>query len=205
MAKVLVLYYSMHGHIERMAKAVAAGAAETGSEVDIRRVPEIVDDETLRKLGAVRDSAIEEARVDDLPRYDAIVFGAPTRYGNVCAQMRAFIDRTGKLWQSGALVGKVGSAFTASATQHGGQESTLLTLFPTLMHLGMVIVGLPYSCTEQMGIDEIKGGSPYGASTIAGADGKRMPSDQELSMANFQGRHVATIAARLGTATAAQA
>ncbi|HEY1077866.1 MAG TPA: NAD(P)H:quinone oxidoreductase [Fontimonas sp.] len=205
MAKVLVLYYSMHGHIERMAKAVAAGAAETGSEVDIRRVPEIVDDETLRKLGAVRDSAIEEARVDDLPRYDAIVFGAPTRYGNVCAQMRAFIDRTGKLWQSGALVGKVGSAFTASATQHGGQESTLLTLFPTLMHLGMVIVGLPYSCTEQMGIDEIKGGSPYGASTIAGADGKRMPSDQELAMANFQGRHVATIAARLGTATAAQA
>ncbi len=205
MAKVLILYYSMHGHVERMAKAVAAGASETGSEVDIKRVPEIVDDATLQKLGAVRDSAVEDARVDDLPNYDAIVFGAPTRYGNVCAQMRAFIDQTGKLWQSGALIGKVGSAFTASATQHGGQESTLLTLFPTLMHLGMVIVGLPYSCTEQMGLDEIKGGSPYGASTIAGSDGKRMPSDQELAMANFQGRHVATIAERMSTATLATA
>ncbi|MDP9141219.1 MAG: NAD(P)H:quinone oxidoreductase [Pseudomonadota bacterium] len=203
MAKVLILYYSMHGHVERMAQAVAAGVTEAGSQADLKRVPEIVDDETLRKLNAVRDESIPDARIEELPNYDAIVFGAPTRYGNVCAQMRTFIDQTGSLWQSGALIGKVGSAFTASATQHGGQESTLLTLFPTLMHLGMVIVGLPYSCTEQMGVDEIKGGSPYGASTIAGSDGKRMPSEQELAMANFQGRHVAQIAQKLTTASAA--
>lgn len=197
MAKVLILYYSMYGHVERMAKAVAAGVDETGGIADLRRVPDTIDAGKLRKLGAIRDANIADAQVDELPQYDAIVFGSPTRYGNVCAQMRNFIDQTGSLWQSGALIGKVGSAFTASATQHGGQESTLLTLFPTLMHLGMVIVGLPYSCKEQMGLDEIKGGSPYGASTIAGTDGKRMPSDQELSMANFQGRHVAEIAERM--------
>lgn len=202
MAKVLILYYSMFGHVERMAKAMSAGVSEVGGIAELRRIPETIDDGTLRKLGAVRDAGIPDARVEDLPGYDAIVFGAPTRYGSVCSQMRNFIDQTGSLWQNGALIGKVGSAFTASATQHGGQESTLLTLFPTLLHLGMVIVGLPYSCKEQMGLDEIKGGSPYGASTIAGTDGKRMPSDQELSMANYQGRHVAQIAKQMKGAAA---
>lgn len=192
MTRILVVYYSAHGHTERMARAVVDGASSiAGANVDLRRVPDT--------SGADKPSetAAPEARVEELPDYDAIVFGTPTRYGNMCGQMRMFLDRTGKLWSEGALVGKVGSVFTSTATQHGGQESTILSFHTTLLHLGFVLVGLPYSCQTQMGVDEIKGGSPYGASTIAGNDGKRMPSAQELEMARFQGRHVAQIAAAL--------
>lgn len=198
MAKILVLYYSMYGHVERMAQAEAEGAREVaGSEVVIKRVAELVPDDVLRKSGAKLDQSAPIAQPQELSDYDAIIFGSPTRYGNMTAQMRNFLDQTGSLWLSGALVGKVGSVFTSTATQHGGQESTLLSFHTTLLHLGMVIVGLPYSEQRQMGLDEIKGGSPYGASTIAGAKGERQPSEQELGMARFQGRHVAGIAARL--------
>jgi NAD(P)H dehydrogenase (quinone) len=198
MAKILVLYYSMYGHVERMAQAEAEGAREVaGTEVVIKRVPELVPEEVLRKSGAKLDQQAPVASPQELGDYHAIIFGTPTRYGNMTGQMRNFLDQTGALWQSGALVGKVGSVFTSSATQHGGQESTLLTFHPTLLHLGMIVVGLPYSDQTQMGIDEIKGGSPYGASTIAGGKGERHPSEQELGMARFQGRHVAGIAARL--------
>lgn len=198
MAKILVLYYSMYGHVERMAQAEAEGAREVAAtEVVIKRVPELVPEEVLRKSGAKLDQHAPVASPQELGDYHAIIFGTPTRYGNMTGQMRNFLDQTGALWQSGALVGKVGSVFTSSATQHGGQESTLLTFHPTLLHLGMIVVGLPYSDQTQMGIDEIKGGSPYGASTIAGGKGERHPSEQELGMARFQGRHVAGIAARL--------
>ena len=198
MTKVLVLYYSMYGHIERMAQAVAEGVLEGCSHpADIRRVPETMSEDALKKAKAVIDTRTPVVKVEDLPAYDAIIFGTPTRYGNMCGQMRTFLDQTGGLWQKGALVGKVGSVFTSTATQHGGQESTLLTFHPTLLHLGMVIVGLPYSCSDQMGLEEIKGGSPYGAATIADNDGSRFPSAKELEMARFQGRHVAQIAARL--------
>ena len=198
MAKILVLYYSMYGHVERMAQAEAEGAREVaGTEVVVKRVPELMPEEVLRKSGAKLDQPAPMASPQELGDYHAIIFGTPTRYGNMTGQMRNFLDQTGALWQSGALVGKVGSVFTSSATQHGGQESTLLTFHPTLLHLGMIIVGLPYSDQTQMGIDEIKGGSPYGASTIAGAKGERHPSEQELGMARFQGRHVAGIAVRL--------
>jgi NAD(P)H dehydrogenase (quinone) len=198
MAKILVLYYSMYGHVERMAQAEAEGAREVaGTEVVIKRVPELAPEEVLRKSGAKLDQQAPVASPQELGDYHAIIFGTPTRYGNMTGQMRNFLDQTGALWQSGALVGKVGSVFTSSATQHGGQESTLLTFHPTLLHLGMIVVGLPYSDQTQMGIDEIKGGSPYGASTIAGGKGERHPSEQELGMARFQGRHVAGIAARL--------
>ncbi|WP_140626490.1 NAD(P)H:quinone oxidoreductase [Methylibium rhizosphaerae] len=198
MAKILVLYYSMYGHVERMAQAEAEGAREVaGTEVVIKRVPELVPEEVLRKSGAKLDQQAPVASPQELGDYHAIIFGTPTRYGNMTGQMRNFLDQTGALWQSGALVGKVGSVFTSSATQHGGQESTLLTFHPTLLHLGMIVVGLPYSDQTQMGIDEIKGGSPYGASTIAGGKGERHPSEQELGMARFQGRHVAGIAAKL--------
>jgi NAD(P)H dehydrogenase (quinone) len=198
MAKVLVLYYSMYGHIERMALAVAEGAREVpGTEVALKRVPELVPAEVLKQSGAKVDQDAPIAQPQELADYDAIIIGTPTRFGNMAAQMRNFLDQTGGLWASGALVGKVGSVFTSSATQHGGQESTLLSTHITLLHQGLIIVGLPYAEASQMGLDEIKGGSPYGASTITGGQGERMPSQQELGMAGFQGRHVARIAAKL--------
>ena len=197
MTKVLVLYYSAYGHIERMAQAVAEGAREAGAEVAVKRVPELVPDEVAKKAGYKLDQAAPIATPAELADYDAIIFGSGTRFGVVTSQMRNFLDQTGPLWMTGALVGKVGSAFTSSATQHGGQESTILTLIPTLLHQGMVVVGLPYAFQGQMGLDEIKGGSPYGASTITGGDGARMPSEQDLAGARFQGRHVAQIAGKL--------
>ncbi|WP_104663992.1 NAD(P)H:quinone oxidoreductase [Ensifer adhaerens] len=197
MAKVLVLYYSAYGHIETMAYAVAEGAKSAGAEVDVKRVPELVPDEVAKASYFKLDQAAPVANVEELAQYDAIIFGAGTRFGTVASQMRNFIDQTGSLWAKGKLVGKVGSVFTSSATQHGGQESTILGFIPTLMHHGMVVVGLPYAFQGQMGIDEIKGGSPYGASTITGGDGARQPSEVELEAARFQGAHVATIAAKL--------
>lgn len=197
MTKVLVLYDSSYGHIETMAGAVAEGVREAGAEATVKRVPEILPEAVARQSGIKLDQAAPIATVDELPEYDAIVFGTPTRFGNMTAQMRNFLDQTGGLWMKGALIGKVGSVFTSSATQHGGQESTILTFIPTLMHHGMVVVGLPYSFQGQMGLEEIKGGSPYGASTIAGGDGSRQPSAIELDGARFQGRHVAQIAAKL--------
>lgn len=196
MTKVLVLYYSSYGHIETMANAVAAGAREAGAEAIVKRVPELVPEEVARKAGYKMDQPAPIATVEELPQYDAIVFGTGTRYGNMTAQMKNFIDQTGALWQSGALVGKVGSVFTSTATQHGGQESTILTFHPVLLHLGMIIVGLPYTFEGQMGLTEIMGNSPYGASTIAGGDGSRQPSEIELEGARYQGRHVAAIAAK---------
>lgn len=196
MTKVLVLYYSSYGHIETMANAVAAGAREAGAEAIVKRVPELVPEEVARKAGYKIDQPAPIATVEELPQYDAIVFGTGTRYGNMTAQMKNFIDQTGALWQSGALVGKVGSVFTSTATQHGGQESTILTFHPVLLHLGMIIVGLPYTFEGQMGLTEIMGNSPYGASTIAGGDGSRQPSEIELEGARYQGRHVAAIAAK---------
>ena len=198
MAKVLVLYHSFYGHIEAMAHAVAQGARSVdGTSVDVKRVPETVAPEVFRNARGKEDQPAQIATPGELADYDAIVFGAPTRFGNVSAQMRTFIDQTGPLWMQGGLVGKVGAVFTALATQHGGQESTILTFLPTLLHHGMLVTGLPYAEKRQMGLDEIKGGSPYGAATIAGGQGERMPSDQELGMAQFQGRHVAGIAAKL--------
>ncbi len=195
MTRVLVLYYSAYGHIEAMAQAVAEGARAADAEVDIKRVPELVPEEVARKSHYKMDQAAPIATVDDLPNYDAIIFGSGTRYGSVTSQMRNFIDQTGGLWAKGALNGKVGSVFTSSATQHGGQESTILTFLPTLMHLGLVIVGLPYAFQGQMGVGEVKGGSPYGASTITDGDGSRQPSAVELDGARFQGRYVAKVAA----------
>lgn len=197
MAKVLVLYYSTYGHIETMAEAVAEGAREAGAEAVVKRVPETVPTEIAAQNHFKLDQKAPIATVDELKDYDAIIFGAPTRFGTVASQMRAFIDQTGGLWFTGALVGKVGSVFTSSATQHGGQESTILGFVPTLLHHGMVVVGLPYAFQGQMGVDEIKGGSPYGASTIANGDGSRQPSQVELDGARFQGKHVATIAGKL--------
>lgn len=198
MAKVLVVYYSFYGHIERMAQAVSEGAREVkGAEVSLKRVPETIPEDILRDAGAKLDQEAPVAKPEELADYDAIIFGTPTRFGNMIAQMRNYLDQTGELWAKGALIGKVGSVFASSNTQHGGQESTILTFHPTLLHLGMVIVGLPYSCDTQTGVDEVKGGSPYGASTIAGTTGERMPSEQELSMARFQGRHVTEIATKL--------
>jgi NAD(P)H dehydrogenase (quinone) len=195
--KVLVLYYSSYGHIETMAHAVAEGVREAGAEAVVKRVPELVPEEVARQSHFKVDQAAPVATVDELPDYDAIIFGTPTRFGNMTAQMRNFLDQTGGLWFSGKLIGKVGSVFTSSATQHGGQESTILTFIPTLLHHGMVVVGLPYSFQGQMGVTEVMGNSPYGASTIAGGDGSRKPSQVELDGARFQGKHVATIAAKL--------
>jgi NAD(P)H dehydrogenase (quinone) len=197
MAKVLVLYYSAYGHIERMAQAVAEGARETGAEVTVKRVPELVPEEVARKSGFKLDQAAPVATVNELADYDAIIFGTPTRFGNMTAQMKNFLDQAGGLWLQGKLVGKVGSVFTSSATQHGGQESTILTFHPVLLHLGLIIVGLPYAFQGQMGVSEVMGNSPYGASTIAGGDGSRQPSAVELDGARHQGRHVAQIAAKL--------
>ncbi len=200
--KVMVVFYSTYGHVYKMAEAVAEGAeAVAGSEVEIRRIPETLPQEVLAKMGAVEAqkqfSHIPVCTVDELPAADAIIFGTPTRFGNMCGQMRQFLDATGQLWANGSLVGKVGSVFTSTATQHGGQESTILTFHVSLLHQGFVVVGLPYAFQGQMRMDEITGGSPYGASTIAGGDGSRMPSENELEAARFQGKHVAGIAAKL--------
>ena len=200
--KILIVFYSTYGHVYKMAQAVAEGVKTVkGAEVEIRRVPETLPQEVLEKMGAVDAqkafSQIPECTVDDLTKADAVIFGTPTRFGNMCGQMRQFLDATGQLWASGSLVGKVGSVFTSTATQHGGQESTILTFHVTLLHHGFVLVGLPYAFQGQMRMDEITGGSPYGASTIAGGDGTRMPSENELEAARFQGKHVANIASKL--------
>jgi NAD(P)H dehydrogenase (quinone) len=197
MAKVLILYYSAYGHIERMAEAVAEGVRQAGAEAVIERVPELVPEEIARKSGFKLDQKAPVATVNELPEYDAIIFGTGTRYGNMTAQMKNFLDQTGALWMSGALVGKVGSIFSSSATQHGGQESTILTFIPVLLHLGMIVVGLPYAFQGQMGVSEVMGNSPYGASTITGGDGSSQPSPVELDGARYQGRHVAQIAGKL--------
>lgn len=200
--KVLIVYYSMYGHINRMAEAIAEGAKTVkGAEVVLRRVPETLPQEVLVKMGAVEAQKkfenVPVAAVDDLESADAVIFGTPTRFGNMCGQMRQFLDATGGLWAKGALVGKVGSVFTSSGTQHGGQESTLLSFHITLLHHGFVVVGLPYSFQGQMRNDEITGGSPYGATTIAGTQGERTPTENELQAARFQGAHVAKIASKL--------
>lgn len=197
MSKVLVLYYSSYGHIETMAHAVAEGARETGAEVDVRRVPELVPEEVARSSGYKLDQDAPVATVAELADYDAIFVGVGTRFGRMASQMANFLDQAGGLWASGALVGKVGSAFTSTATQHGGQETTLMAIHTNLLHFGMIEVGLPYSFAGQMTLDEITGGAPYGATTIAGGDGSRQPSENELEGARFQGRHVAEIANRL--------
>lgn len=197
MAKVLVLYYSAYGHIEQMAEAVAEGARETGAQVDIRRVPELVPEEVARKSGFKLDQAAPIARVEELAGYDAIIVGTGTRFGRMSSQMASFLDQCGGLWASGALNGKVGGAFTSTNTQHGGQEATLFSILTNLLHFGLVTVGLPYSYAPQMTTDEIVGGSPYGATTIAGGDGSRQPSKIDLDGARFQGRHIADIANRL--------
>ena len=200
--KVLIVYYSMYGHIHRVAQAVAEGAKEVaGAEVVLRRVPETLSEEILGKMGALQAQKsmahIPVCRVEELAAADAVIFGTPTRFGNMCGQMRQFLDATGQLWAKGALVGKVGSVFASSATQHGGQESTILSFHITLLHQGFVIVGLPYTFQGQTRIDEITGGSPYGASTIAGGQGERLPTENELAGARYQGKHVATIASKL--------
>jgi NAD(P)H dehydrogenase (quinone) len=202
LAKILVVHYSMYGHVYKMAEAVAAGVREVeGCEALIKRVPETLPDEVLEKMGAVEAQKsmahIPVATVDDLAAADGIIFGTPTRFGNMCGQMRQFLDATGSLWLNGSLIGKAGSVFVSSATQHGGQESTILTFHTNLLHQGMVVVGLPYSFAGQMDNSEITGCSPYGASTIAGGKGERMPSDNELAGARFQGAHVAKIAKKL--------
>jgi len=200
--KVLIVFYSMYGHIYEMARAVATGVKEvSGAEVLLARAPETLSNEVLEKMGALDPQKgwadVPVCAVEDLVEPEAIIFGTPTRFGNMCGQMRQFLDATGQLWAKGALVGKVGSVFTSSATQHGGQESTILTFHTTLLHQGMVVVGLPYTFAGQMTVEEITGCSPYGASTIAGGDGSRRPSENELAGARFQGRHVAQIAAKL--------
>ena len=197
MARILVLYYSAYGHIEQMAQAMAEGARSAGAEVQIRRVPETVPEEVARKSGYKLDQAAPITTVEELETYDAIIVGTGTRYGRMSGQMSSFLDRTGGLWARGALNGKVGAAFTSTGTQHGGQEGTLFTIINNLLHLGMIIVGLPYSFQGQMRLDEVTGGSPYGASTIAGGDGSRQPSENELEGARFQGRLVAETAAKL--------
>ena len=199
---ILIVYYSTYGHVHKMAEAVAEGARKIeGAEAVMRRVPETLPKEVLEKMGAVdaqqKMAQVPICSVEELASADAVIFGTPTRFGNMCGQMRQFLDATGGLWTQGALVGKVGSVFTSSATQHGGQESTILSFHITLLHHGFVIVGLPYAFQGQMRIDEITGGSPYGASTIAGGSGERMPSENELDAARFQGKHVAAIASKL--------
>ena len=198
MPKILVLYHSTYGHVEAMAGAVAEGAREIeGATVDIKRVPELVPEALARKSGYKLDQTAPIAAVDDLAGYDAIIVGAGTRYGTAASQMRNFLDQTGGVWARGGLVGKVGSAFTSTATQHGGQETTLIGLIQTLLHHGMIITGLPYAWAGQSRIDEVTGGSPYGATTITGGDGKRFPSDNELDGARWQGAYVAGIAHKL--------
>ena len=200
--KILIVFYSLYGHVYKMAEAVQDGARKvSGADLYLYRVPEMLSEEVLGKMGALDAqksiSHIPICKVEDLTTADAIIFGTPTRFGNMCGQMRQFLDATGQLWAKGALVGKVGSVFTSSATQHGGQESTILSFHTTLLHQGMIIVGLPYAFTGQMRIDEVTGGSPYGASTIAGGQGERMPSENELNAARYQGKHVAEITSKL--------
>ena len=197
MAKVLVLYYSAYGHIEKMAEAVREGAAAAGATATVKRVPELVPEEAARKAGMKLDQKAPIATIDELPSYDAIVIGTGTRFGNMTSQMRNFLDQTGPLWAKGSLIGKVGSVFTGTATQHGGQESTILSTHTTMLHHGMVIVGLPYSNPEISITTEITGGGPYGAGTVTAPDGSRMPSANELAAARAQGRYVAEIAAKL--------
>ena len=202
--KILIVYYSTYGHVHQMAQAVAEGAGQVdGAEVEMRRVPETLPAEVLEKMGATDAqkafSHVPVATVDELAGADAVIFGTPTRFGNMCGQMRQFLDATGQLWQAGALVGKVGGVFASTATQHGGQESTILSFHTTLLHHGFVVAGLPYAFQGQMRNDEITGGSPYGASTIAGTGGERMPSENELEGARFQGQHIATIAKKLAS------
>ena len=201
MTKVLVLYYSSYGHIEQMAQAVAEGVAKAGATAVVKRVPETVPEAAAKQSHFKLDQKAPVATPDELADYDAIIFGTPTRYGNMAGQMKTFLDQTGGLWMKGALVGKPGSVFSSSATQHGGQETTITTFHTVLLHHGMVVVGLPYACQEQMGVEEVKGGSPYGASTIAGGDGSRQPSQKELGMARYQGEHVAKIAQKLKAET----
>jgi NAD(P)H dehydrogenase (quinone) len=196
-AKVLVLYYSAYGHIEAMAHAVAEGAREVGAHVDIKRVPELVPEEIARKSYYKMDQAAPIASIDDLANYDAIIIGAGTRFGRISSQMANFLDQAGGLWMRGALHGKVGGAFTSTATQHGGQEMTLFSIITNMLHFGMIIVGLDYGHSGQMTLDEITGGSPYGATTITGGDGKRMPTDNELQGARYQGRKIAEVARKL--------
>jgi len=200
--KVQVIFYSMYGHIYKMAEAVAAGAREVeGAQVDIYQVAELVPESTLERMGAKAArqvfAHIPLAKVEQLPEADAILFGTPTRFGNMCAQMRNYLDQTGQLWLKGSLIGKVGSVFTSTATQHGGQETTITSFHTTLLHQGMVIVGVPYSEQGLLNMKEITGGSPYGAGTLAGGDGSRQPSENELAIARFQGKHVAQIAKKL--------
>ena len=197
MAKLLVLYYSTYGHVETLAGAIAEGARAAGATVTVKRVPELMSEEVARKAGAKLDQAAPIATVDELADYDAIVFGTPTRFGNMTAQMRNFLDQTGGLWAQGKLIGKVGSVFASTASQHGGQETTITSFHTTLLHHGMIIVGVPYSAPELTNMTEITGGTPYGATTIANTDGSRQPSENELKLARFQGRHVAEIAAKL--------
>jgi NAD(P)H dehydrogenase (quinone) len=198
MVKILVLYYSSFGHIERIAEAEAEGASYAGAAVDVKRVPELVPRVQAQAAHYKLDQIAPIAHVDDLLDYDAVIFGTPTRYGNMAAQMKNFIDQTGGLWAKDKLVGKVGSVFTATASQHGGQETTLISFHVVLMHLGFVVIGLPYTFKGQLGITQVHGGSPYGASTIVGGDGMRLPSAVEIEAARYQGCHVAKIAARLG-------
>ena len=194
MAKVLILYYSSYGHTEEMTNAVAEGARKAGADVTIKRVPEIVPEDVAKEAGIKLDQVAEIAQPADLADYDAIIFGTPTRFGNMAAQMRNFLDQTGGLWADGALIGKVGSVYVSTATQHGGQETTLTSFHTSLLHHGMVIVGVPYSCGHLKEVNEPIGGSPYGAGTLAGLDGSKTPHKKELAIASFQGEHVANIA-----------
>ncbi len=195
MTKILVLYYSMYGHTETMAKAVAEGARSVeDTEVTLKRVPEIIPEEKARDAGVKLDQSAPVASTAELADYDAIIFGTPTRFGNMCAQMRNFLDQTGGLWANGKLIGKVGSVFTSTGTQHGGQETTITSFHTTLLHHGMIIVGVPYSCKGITKMNEITGGSPYGSSTLADSDGSREPSENEIDIARFQGAHVAEVA-----------
>ena len=197
MTKLLVLYYSMYGHVETMTQAIAEGArAVDGVEVTIKRVPELLSADKLVQVGGKANQVAPVADPKELADYDAIIFGTPTRFGNMAAQMRNFLDQTGGIWVKGGLIGKVASVFTSTGTG-GGNESTIISFLPTLMHHGMIYVGLPYACPELADISEVKGGSPWGAATIAGADGSRQPSEKELAQARFKGRHVAQIAAKL--------
>ena len=200
--KILVVYYSMYGHTHRLAEEISEGAKEVkGAIVEMRRVPETLSEDVLKMMGAIevqkKLAHIQICAVEELASADAIIFGTPTRFGNMCGQMRQFLDATGPLWAKGALIGKVGSVFTSSATQHGGQESTILSFHITLLHHGMIIAGLPYSFQGQMRIDEMSGSSPYGTSTIVGGEGERMPSENELMAARFQGKHIAEITFKL--------
>lgn len=197
MAKVLVLYYSAYGHVEKMAQAVAEGARSAGATVDIKRVPELVPEAVAKAAHFKLDQEAPVATVADLEHYDAIIVGTGTRFGRISSQMASFLDQAGGLWARGALNGKVGGAFTSTATQHGGQELTLLSIIHNLLHFGMVVVGLPYSFEGQTRLDEVTGGSPYGASTLAGGDGSRQPTQNELDGARYQGKHIAEITLKL--------